>query len=74
MTTLFDMYKAECKEKEQRNRELESVHADLYEALDVLTKLERGDLVGAEFKKAMYAALRQSDAALAKARGEEPPR
>ena len=44
---------------------------ELYEALEIITKLERGDLVGREFKKAMSLALRQADAALAKARGEQ---
>ena len=62
MTDISELRQQICK--------LKSISADLYEALDVLVKLERGDLVGAQFKKAICLALRQSDIALAKARGE----
>ena len=43
---------------------------DVYEALEALVELERGDLVGEQFKKALLLALRRSDVVLAKARGE----
>mgnify|MGYP006434438993 CR=1 FL=1 len=52
------------------NAHLIAAAPDLVEALEELAEVERSEKIGAEWKRDLHAALKKTDAALAKAYGE----